>query len=66
MCLLNGDVSGNLPFNVDFAREEYYDVNTKMTTFKEIPIKTIIQKAICEFGGESLHNVIIKDIDNIG
>jgi hypothetical protein len=53
MCLLNGDISGNLPFNVDFANEEYYDANTKQTTFTKVPIKTIIRKALTEFGNES-------------
>jgi hypothetical protein len=52
MCLLNGDVSGNLPFNVDFANEEYIDTVTKKSTFVPVPIKNIIQKALIEFGKE--------------
>ena len=66
MCLLNGDISGNLPFNVDFAREQYYDKETETTIFKDVPLKTIIQKALIEFGKESIHNIIIKDMDDIG
>lgn len=66
MCLLNGDVSGNLPFNVDFANEEYYDVNTKQTTFTKVPIKTIIVKALTEFGNELSHNILINNIDEAG
>ena len=66
MCLLNGDVSGNLPFNVDFANEEYYDTNTKQTTFTKVPIKTIIVKALTEFGNESPQNILINNIDEAG
>ena len=46
MCLLNGNVSGNLPANVDFGHEEYYNTVTKTFTLKEVPIKTIILKAV--------------------
>lgn len=66
MCLLNGDVSGNLPFNVDFAEEEYIDLETQTSTFTRIPIKTIIQKALTEFGKELSHNILINDIDEAG
>jgi hypothetical protein len=66
MCLLNGDVSGNLPFNVDFANEEYVDLETNKTTFTPVPIKTIIKKALTEFGKELSHNVLINDIDEAG
>ena len=66
MCLLNGDVSGHLPFNVDFGHEEYYNSVTNTTTYKEIPIKNIIYRAVQEFGKELAHNVIIKDIDEVG
>jgi hypothetical protein len=65
MCLLNGDVSGNLPFNVDFANEEYID-STGKSTFTPIPIKMILQKALIEFGKEMSHNVIINNIDESG
>ena len=66
MCLLNGDVSGNLPANVDFAYEEYYDVNTQKTTFNKVPIKTIINRALIEFGRELPQNIFINNLDEAG
>ena len=66
MCLLNGDVSGNLPFNMDFAREEYKNVETGEISFTDIPIKTIIKKVLVECGKELNHNIFINDIDEAG
>jgi hypothetical protein len=46
MCLLNGDIAGNLPHTTDFGVEEYYDSKTDIVTYSDIPIKTIIKEAV--------------------
>mgnify|MGYP003457225251 CR=1 FL=1 len=46
MCLLNGDIAGNLYADVDFGREEYHDLETDTITYKKVPIKIIIKKAL--------------------
>lgn len=66
MCLLNGDISGHLPYEVDFGKEEYRDLENDTVTYKYIPIKDIIFRAVHEFGGELAQNIIINDIDDAG
>lgn len=66
MCLLNGDLAGALPHSVDFGIEEYYDKNTGITTYTNIPIKNIIREAVQNFGNELAHNIIINDIEDAG
>lgn len=65
MCLLNGDVSGNLPHMVDFGIEEEYDENGN-TTYREIPIIEIIREAVQNFGNELAQNIVINDIEDAG
>ena len=66
MCLLNGDLSGNLPHEVDFGKEEYHDLEADTVTYTYIPIKNIIRRIVQEFGGERPENIIINDIDDAG
>ena len=66
MCLLNGDLAGALPHTTDFGVEEYYDKNTGVTTYTDIPIKNIIREAVQNFGNELAHNIIINDIEDAG
>ena len=66
MCLLNGDVSGNLPHETDFGKEEYHDLENDTVTYKYVPIKDIIRRIVQEFGGESPQNIIINDIEDAG
>ena len=66
MCLLNGDISGNLPHETDFGKEEYHDLENDTVTYKYIPIKDIIRRIVQEFGGESPQNIIINDIEDAG
>lgn len=66
MCLLNGEVSGNLPHETDFGKEEYHDLENDTVTYTEIPIKTIIRNIVQEFGRELPQNIIINDIDDAG
>lgn len=66
MCLLNGDMGGSLPSQIDFGIEEYYDVDDQVTYYNPIPLKTIIHNAVNVYGNEPLHNIIINDLDMIG
>lgn len=64
MCLLNGDVGGSLPSSVDFGAIEE-EVDGKWL-IRKIPIKDIIRNAVHEYGREPYHNIIIKDLDDLG
>lgn len=66
MALLNGDLSGSLFAAHDFGIEEIYDTETKITTYQDIPIKTIIREAVHEYAGEPWENIIINDLDDLG
>ena len=66
MCLLNGDVAGNLPHTTDFGTKEFYDATTGTVVYSDIPIKTIIREAVQNFGNELAKNIIINDIEDAG
>ena len=66
MCLLNGDVAGNIPASVDFGVEEFYDVKTQTTIYTDIPIKRIIRESLHTYAGEPYHNIIIEDLEEAG
>lgn len=66
MCLLNGDVGGNLTaLSYDFGEVSVINKNG-YTTSKKIPIKQIIKKAVHDFGKEPYQNIIINDLDDSG
>ena len=68
-CLINGEIGGTIPSTTNFGKmdinEEDSDGNVITTTI-DLPIKTIIQNAVITFGGESMHNIILNDIDTYG
>ena len=66
MCLLNGDLGGNLPASIDFGTSEYYDLESGVTTYEKIPIKAIIKEALHSYALEPYHNIIINDLDTAG
>ena len=66
MCLLNGDLGGNLPHSTDFGVEEYYDKATGDITYTKVLLKNIIRNAVQIFGGELPENIIINDLDEAG
>ena len=66
MCLLNGDLGGNLPATIDFGTEEYVDLESKATTYIKVPIKKIIREALHTYALEPYHNIIINDLDEAG
>ena len=65
MCLLNGDVGGNIESTVDFGVEELINAQG-MTVLKKIPIQTIIRNMIHHYGGEPYYNIILNDLDDYG
>lgn len=66
MCLLNGDVGGNLTaLSYDFGTVKV--VNKNGSSYEEqVPIKTIIQEAVHEYAQEPYHNIILNDLDDCG
>ena len=65
MCLLNGEVGGNIESSVDFGVEE--TINRQgMVIMKKIPIPTIIRNLLHHYAGEPYHNIIINDLDEYG
>ena len=63
MCLLNGDLGGSLPASIDFGVEEYFDVESGVTTYTNIPIPKIIREAVHAYAGEPYYNIVINDLD---
>jgi hypothetical protein len=66
MCLLNGDLGGNLPASVDFGTKEFVDLEKKITTYEKVPIKEIIRESVHAYALEPYHNIIINDLDEAG
>ena len=66
MCLLNGDLGGNIPHSTDFGVEEYYNKVTGEVTYNKVLLKNIIRNALQTFGGELPENIIINDLDEAG
>ncbi len=62
MCLLNGDIGGELAAETDFGKIEEEDVNGNWTIYS-ITIPEIIRNAVHTFAGEPYHNIIINDLD---
>lgn len=66
MCLLNGDMGGSLPSQIDFGCEEYWDKETNVITKTSIPIKKIIKETVHAYGGEAYENIVINDLEDSG
>ena len=65
MCLLNGDVGGNLWASHDFS--QLYITKSDGSTVKTyIPIYNIIREAIHTYALEPYSNIIINDLDTCG
>lgn len=65
MSRLNGEISGNLPISTDFGVLEEVDLDGN-TTYTKLPIRTIIQQAVREYGQERPENIIINDLEDYG
>ena len=72
MCLLNGDIGGNITaLSVDFGKidEEVTDENGMGTgeyVTKKVLMKDIIREAVHTYAGEPYHNIIINDVEEVG
>lgn len=65
MCMLNGILGGTLTSDVNFSDLDTIQDNGDIVTTK-VPIYTIIQQAIRQFGNERLENIIINDLPEYG
>ena len=65
MCLLNGDLGGSMPFQVDLGVLEEYDSKTNTTTYHKIPIKDILKQSLITYAQEPIQNIIINDLDEV-
>ena len=65
MCLLNGDMGGNLNSSVDFGKMDEIDANGNISTIN-LPVKDIIREAVHQYGREPFHNIVINDLDQTG
>ena len=66
MCLINGDVSGEIYASVDFGTREEIDSTTGVRELVDINIEDIIREAVHEYGHEPWENIIIKDLPKYG
>lgn len=66
MCLLNGDLGGHFPHEIDLGVETYHDLVTDTRTDTEIQVKHIIREMIRNYADELPHNIIINDIEDSG
>ena len=62
MCRLNGEIGGNIPIETDFGTIEI-EHDDKTVTIEKVPLKSIIQQAVKEYGGERIENIVINDLD---
>ena len=58
MCLLNGDLGGNLFAAHDFGKEYIYNDDGSIT-IESIPIYTIIREAVHTYALEPYSNIVI-------
>ncbi len=66
MCLLNGDIGGNLNASIDFGTEEIVDIEAEMTTYEKLPLLEVIRNVVTMWGNELNQNVLINDLDSFG
>jgi hypothetical protein len=66
MCLLNGEVGGVFPHSTTLHNEKYHDLETDTVTYTDVPIKTIIQEMVKNFGDELPQNIIINGVEEAG
>lgn len=65
MCLLNGQVSGEIYSSVDFGTIEEID-EKGVKTLRDYEIEDIIKQAVHEYAKEPFHNIVIKDLPKYG
>lgn len=65
MCRLDGTISGSLPAQHDFGKEEIKNADGSIS-FNLLPLYTIIREAVHEYAQEPMRNIIINDLDDYG
>lgn len=65
MCLINGDVSGEIYASVDFGTIETIDEDGN-SIIEDYEIEHIIREAVHEYAMEPFSNIVIKDIPKQG
>jgi hypothetical protein len=65
MCLLNGEVSGNIGASTDFGTMEH-EIEKNVWKKIKLPVKQIIREMVHAYAGEPFHNIIINDLDTVG
>lgn len=65
MCRLDGTISGSLPAQHDFGKEEIKNADGTIS-FNLLPLYTIIREAVHEYAQEPMRNIIINDLDDYG
>lgn len=62
MCLLNGDLAGVIPSQVDFGQVNEEQADGTFIT-RKLLLKDIILNAVHSYGKEPYHNIYIMDLD---
>ena len=65
MCLLNGDIAGNLEAQTDFGKIEEENALGEWT-IRSLSIVDIIRNLVHQYAKEPYHNIIINDLDTYG
>lgn len=65
MCLLNGEVGGNIEASTDFGTISTVN-EVGYSEIEKIPIKDIIRNMVHHYAGEPYYNIIINDLDTYG
>ena len=65
MCLLNGEVSGNIMVQTDFGNIDEVNKQGEMIR-RKLPMYDIIKNMVHELAGEPYENIIIKDFPDGG
>lgn len=62
MCLLNGDVAGQLPASIEFDKYDTLDTDGNWVTTRPVIVQ-IIRELVNHWGGEQLGKIFINDLD---
>lgn len=63
MCLLNGDLGGEIHSSVDFSyQDQVVDINSKSVDKNQVLIYNIIKELVNHWGNQKLENIIISQV----
>lgn len=66
MCLLNGELGGNLYASIDFGVKETVNLKDNTIEYNKIPIAEILKEGIHTYAMEPYSNIILNDLDELG